>query len=238
MSFIGAALIGAGGVLGGAAISAFSNGGAPGIEDTFIQGPDFQQGQTAQANWLNQLTQDQNDPTGNFGGISPDWNDIWQQTQQQVNNYFNGTATSPGVNDQIKASFAQRGMSGDPAAAYLTSASGANQAQELGNLSAQQNIAQQTFAQTAKQNWYTNMNNFNNSTNAEQGSWTGAQPYATPGQQIGNAIGAAGSGVVSSAINANSQQNQLDYLNSLMYPLSNMPSSYAPNYATNNGKGF
>ncbi len=84
MSFIGAALIGASGVIGGSLISSLSNGGAPGIEDNFVKGPSFDNGQTAQNNWLNQLTSDQNDPTGNFGAISPDWNDIWSQTQQQV----------------------------------------------------------------------------------------------------------------------------------------------------------
>ncbi len=155
----------------------------------------------------------------------------------KLNNRY-GNATTPGVNDQIKASFAQRGMAGDPAASFLTAASGANEAQDLGNLSAQQNIAKQQFAQTAKQNWYSNMNNFNNSTSAEQGSWTGAQPYATPGQQIGNAIGAAGSGAVQYAIGANNAQNQQSYLNSQLYGLS-LPNGGNPtSYVTNNGAGF
>lgn len=242
MSFVGlstgaglvtAAGVGGAAALGSAAIGASSNGGKPQIQDQYTQGPDFQQGQQAQGDWLSQLTADQNDPTGNFGGISPDWNDIWSQTQQQVHNYFSGTATSPGVNDQINASFAQRGMSGDPAASFLQSASGANEAQDLGNLSAQQNIAKNQFAQTAKQNWYTNMNNFQNSTAGEQGNWSGAVVSPTSTQQIANAVGAAGSGVASAALQANGQNNQLAYLNSIMNP-SNNGLSYSPTMTADN----
>ncbi len=230
MSFIAAAIIGGSAITAGAGIySASQNGGAPGIVNEFTHGPDFQQGQDQQKSWLDQLNQDKGDPTGNFGAISPDWNDIWAQTQQQVHNYFNGTATNPGVNDQIKASFAQRGMSGDPAASFLESQSGANEAQQLGNLSAQQNIAKQTFAQNAKQNWFSNMKNFNDSTMNEQGSWTGAIPYATPGQQVGNAIGAAGAGLASYGLQTQSNNNQLNWLNGLTGSGgSQQPSMYAP----------
>lgn len=229
-----------GAILGGSAIAAGSgligdamNGGQPNVSNTFTPGPDYQQGQTAQNDWLNQLTQDQNDPTGNFGGISPDWNDIWQQTQEQVNNYFNGTATSPGVNDQIKASFAQRGMSGDPASSYLLSASGANQAQDLGDLSAQQNIAQQQFAQTAKQNWFTNMNNFNSSTANEQGNWGGQVIAPTEGQQVANTVGAAGSGVAQLGIQQQNANTQSSMLNSFLYPNGSPAGmSFAPGVAS------
>ncbi len=56
----------------------------PSIDTTFTPGPLFAQGETATTDWLNQLTAMQNDPSGNFGAISPDWNDIWAQTQKQV----------------------------------------------------------------------------------------------------------------------------------------------------------
>lgn len=219
----GGAVVGAGAGLIGDSI----NGGKPQIQDQFTQGPDFQKGQQAQGDWLSQLTSDQNDPTGNFGGISPDWNDIWNQTQQQVQDYFSGTATNPGVNDQIKSSFAQRGMAGDPAASFLQAQSGANEAQYLGNLSAQQNIAKNQFAQTAKQNWYSNMNNFQNATSSEQGNWSGGVVSPTSGQQIADTIGTAGSGVASAALTANGQNNQLSYLQSILNPVAPNPSGFA-----------
>lgn len=231
-TWVAAAIAGGSVVTAGAGLIGDSmNGGKPQIQDQFTQGPSFAAGQQAQGDWLNQLTQDQNDPTGNFGGISPDWNDIWQQTQQQVQNYYGGTATSPGVNDQVKASFAQRGMSGDPAASFLTAASGANEAQDLTNASAQENIAKQQFAQTAKQNWYSNINNFQNSTANEQGNWSGGFASPTSGQQIANTVGTAASGVAAAGIQQQGQNNQLSYLQSILNNNGN-PTSYAPTNST------
>lgn len=220
MSFISAALIiggtGAAATLGGAAISASANGGAPGIEDNYVAGPNAGIEQSNANTWAQQLQQMASEP--DYGAIQPDWNDIWNQTQQQVQNYFSGTATTPGVNDQISASFAQRGMSGDPAASYLQAASGANEAQDLGNLSAQQNIAQNQFGLEGQQQWLNSNAAFQSAINPTAGSWTGAQPYATTGQQIGNAIGAAGSGAVQYGIGAANNNSQMSYLNSILNP--------------------
>lgn len=230
-AILAAGAIGGLGAIGGSLISANANGGAPGIEDNFVQGPDFQQGQDQQKSWLDQLNADKADP--NWGGISPDWNDIWQQTQQHINNYYNGSAMTPGVRDQVKASFAQRGMAGDPAASFLDSQVGSAQASELNNAQMQQNITKQTFVNNAKNNWFTNMRSFNDSTMQEQGNWTGGIPYATPGQQIGNAIGAAGSGLAQYGIQAQGQNAQLDWLKTYLAGTTGNPSSYAPGVNTN-----
>lgn len=224
MSFIEAALIGAGGDIGGSLISSLSNGGKPGIEDNYVPGPNSGIEQSTANNWANWLNSAN---AGNdYNAISPDWNDIWGQTQQQVQNYFSGTATNPGVNDQINASFAQRGMSGDPAASFLQAQSGANESQDLGNLSAQENIAKQQFAQQGEENWLNSMSQFQGAINPTAGSWTGAQPYATTGQQIGNAIGAAGSGAAQYGINAANNQSQDEFLQS--YINGNAGYSFAP----------
>lgn len=233
----GSAVVGAGAGLIGSSM----NKGKPQIQNEYAKGPDFQINQDATNSWLNQLTQDQQDPTGNFGAISPDWNDIWAQTQKQVQQYYHGTATSPGVNDQIKASFAQRGMSGDPAASYLTAASGANEASDLSTLGAQQNIAKQTFANQGKQNWLNSIASFQNQTSGEAGNWSGAVVSPTSGQQAANIIGTAGSGVASAAIQAQGQNNQLNWLQGL----TSNPTTFAPasgagptSYVTNGGFGF
>lgn len=226
----GAGLIGS---LGGAAISASSNGGKPNQSYEYFKGPDFQQGQTATNDWLNQLTQDQADPTGNFGAISPDWSDIWQQTQKQVQQYFNGTATNPGVNDQIKSSFAQRGMSADPAASFLSSMSGANEASMLNNLSAQQNIAKQQFANEGKTQWLNSIQNFQNQVaNGPTGGASSIQTTPTPAQQFGNAFGAAGSAIGTAGAQAYGQGQQLSYLDSILNPGTN-PSSFANSVVPN-----
>lgn len=218
----------------------------PTVNTTYTPGPNFQAGQSATTDWLNQLTADQNDPTGNFGAISPDWNDIWSQTQQQVQDYFNGTATSPGVNDQIKSSFAQRGMSGDPAASYLTAASGANEAQELGNLSAQQNIAKQQFAQTGKQNWMNSIAQLQNQTSnsASGGDWnTVVTP--NPLQQIVGAVAPVAAAAVTSGASSAANTANNSWLQSLVQGQN--PMSFAPSpggatgggpMVTNGGYGF
>ena len=117
-------------------------------------------------------------------------------------------------------------MAGDPAASFLQAQSGANEAQDLGNLSAQQNIAKQQFAQQGQQNWLNSLNQFESAPGNVQseGSWTGAVPYATPGQQVGNAIGSAGTGLAAYGLQQQSNNNQLNWLQSL----SQNPSGYAP----------
>lgn len=230
--------VGATAVSAGAGIySATQNKGQPSVQDVFTKGPSFEQGQTATNDWLNQLTQDQNDPSGNFGAISPDWNDIWAQTQRQVQQYYNGTATSPGVNDQIKASFAQRGMSGDPAASYLTAASGANEAEQLNEASQAQNIAKQTFAQQGKQNWLNSIASLQNQTanSKSGGDWSGSIVSPTSNQQVGNVIGTAASGIASNEIQQQSQNNQLAYLSSLINPMT--PTSFGKSLITGGGGG-
>ena len=219
-ALITASVIGGAAGLGGAAIAASANGGAPGIEDNYVQGPGFQTQQSNENLWANQLSTMAGEP--DYGAIQPDWNDIWNQTQQQVQNYFSGTATQPGVNDQISASFAQRGMSGDPAASYLQAASGANEAQDLGNLSAQQNIAQNQFGLEGQQQWLNAMNQFQASPGVNQaaGNWTGGVAYATPAQQIGNAISGIGTGVTTGATNALSSNAQMAYLQNILNPTS------------------
>lgn len=231
MSFIAAAILGGSAITAGAGIySASQNNGEPNIQDQYTPGPDAAIGTQEANNWASQLNSMQNDPTGNFGAIAPDWNDIWSQTQQQVNNYFNGTATTPGVNDQIKGSFAQRGMSGDPASSFLMAQSGANQAQDLGNLSAQENIAKNSFAQQGQENWLNSEQAFQNATMPAQGNWSGAVVSPTSNQQIGNVVGTAASGLASYGLQQNSQNNQLAYLDSIINPSggSNQSGSYAP----------
>lgn len=231
MSFVSAALIlggaAAAGEVGSAAIGAASNGGKPNIQDVYTPGPDAEIGQAGAQTWATQLQQMAGEP--DYGAIQPDWSDIWNQTQQQVQNYFTGTATNPGINDQIDASFAQRGMNGDPAASFLESQSGANEAQDLGNLSAQENIAKNQFGLEGQQNWMTDMQNFQNSTMQAQGNWSGAVVSPTSTQQIADAAGAGIGGVATLGANAISGQQQDAYLQSLLNP------SAAASYASPTG---
>lgn len=223
MSFAGVSLGGA--ILGGSAITAGAgligdsmNGGQPQIQDVYTPGPNAGIEQSNANLWANQLSTMAGEP--DYGAIQPDWSDIWNQTQQQVQNYFSGTATQPGVNDQINASFAQRGMSGDPAASYLQSASGANEAQDLGNLRAQQNIAQNQFGLEGQQQWLNSMNQFQQAITPTTGNWSGAVVSPTEGQQIASTVGNVASAGTTAAIGANNNNTQMAYLQSMLNPTS------------------
>lgn len=199
----------------------------PTVNTTYTPGPTYQAGQTATNEIGSALTQEQGQP--DYGAIQPDWNDIWSQTQQQVQNYFNGTATSPGVNDQIDASFAQRGMSGDPAASFLQSQSDANEAQDLGNLSAQQNIAQQQFGQTAQQNWFSNALQFQNQTaNGPAGGDWNTTVTPNPEQQLVGAVAPVAAAGVTAGVNAGAQSSNNAYLASILGQSSTTASEFAP----------
>lgn len=240
MSFVAAAILGGSAITAGAGLIGDSmNGGKPNITDQYTAGPNSGIEQSTANNWADFLN------TANAGNdynaISPDWNDIWNQTQQQVQNYFGGTATSPGVNDQISASFAQRGMSGDPAASFLTAQSGANEAQDLGNLSAQQNIAKQEFAQQGQQNWLQSMDQFQNVINPTAGNWSGAVVTPTEGQQIASTIGTAASGAAQVGIGQQNMNTQDAFLSSLVNGNGSQGYSFAPetgSAVTNYGAGF
>lgn len=237
MSFVSAALIagglGAAGTVAGAAISA--SGGPAKVTPTFTPGPLFPTGQAATNDWWNTLQQWQNDPSGNYGAIAPDWNDIWNQTQQQVKNYYEGSALQPGVQSQIDSSLAQRGMSDQPASDFLHAQVGAAESQNLGNLSAQENIAKNQFAEQGRNTWLNSLQSLQNQTTNGPGAgeWnTVVQPTAA--QQIGSAIGTASSGLASAGIAAAGQNSQNAYLSSLLNMTQN-PTGYTS--ATNNPVG-
>lgn len=206
----GGAVIGAGAGIVGDEI----NKGKPNVSNVYTPGPDASIGESNANTWGTQLQNMASEP--DYGAIQPDWNDIWNQTQQQVQNYFSGTATQPGVNDQIDASFAQRGMSGDPAASFLQAQSGANEAQDLGNLSAQQNIAENQFGLQGQQNWMQDEQAFQNSTMPAQGNWGGQVIAPTEGQQVANTVGTAASGAAALGIQSNSANNQNAYLQAIL----------------------
>ena len=212
----GAILAGSALTAGAGLIGDSQNGGQPNIQDVYTQGPGFGTQQSNENLWANQLSQMAGEP--DYGAIQPDWNDIWNQTQQQVQNYFSGTATQPGVNDQISASFAQRGMSGDPAASYLTAASGANEAQDLGNLSAQQNIAQNQFGLEGQQQYLNSMAQFQQAINPTAGNWSGAVVTPTTGQQIAQTVGNVASAGTTAAVGAANNNAQMAYLQNILNP--------------------
>lgn len=212
-------------IVGGAAISAggayMSSKSKPDVTNDWLQNPEYPHSQDARDTWWNKLQTWGEDP--NYGAIAPDWNDIWQQTQQQVKAYFEGTAMTPGVNDAIKGSFAQRGMGGQAGETFALASSGATEAQQLANLQAEQNIAKNQFAETGRQNWLTSLQNFQ--AQRPGGEWQ-TQVNPSSGQIWGNALSQVGGAIGSYGMNQLGQQQQQNWMQSMYNQTGSWPSTH------------
>lgn len=208
MSWVATAVIGGAALnVGGAYMSANSK---PDVSNEFLQNPEYANSQAARDTWWQKLQDWGNDP--NYGAIAPDWADIWQQTQQQVKQYFEGSAMTPGVNDAIKASFAQRGMGGQAGESFALASSGATEAQQLANLQVQQNIAKNQFAETGRQNWLNSLQNFQ--AQKPVGEWQ-TQVNPSSGQIWGNALSQIGGSIGSLGMKQLENQQQMNWMQSM-----------------------
>lgn len=207
MSWIAVA-VGGGLAVGGGAMSAMASGQEERNQD-WLANPEYPNSQDARDTWWQKLQDWGKDP--NYGAISPDWDTIWAQTQQKVKQYYSGGPLNPGVKDRIKSSLARRGMSDNPASQFLEAQVGAQEAQDLGSLSAQQNIARNEFAESGRKTWLDSINTFQ--AQKPSGQW---DIYTTdPGAQQkawGNMISGVGSSVAGAGLDAWSQQKNLDFL--------------------------
>lgn len=195
----------AGGVAaaGGAAMSAA--GGNPKVKNDFLQNPEYKNSQDARDLWWQKLQDWGKDP--NYGAISPDWNNIWDQTQKQVRDYYNGTALTPGVQNRVTSALARRGMSENPASDFLHAQVGAAESRNLGDLSAQQDIVENAFSEQGRNTWLNSLANFQ--AQKPTGQWqtqvsdTGLTKAGNALSQVGGAVGSYGV----SAMNSNTLAN-------------------------------
>lgn len=191
------------------------------VDNQFLMNPEYPHSQDARDLWWNKLQSWGSDP--NYGAIAPDWNDIWDQTQQKVKQYYNGGPLTPGVQNRIDSSLARRGMSENPASDFLHAQVGAQEAQDLGGLSAQQNIAQNQFAEQGRNEWLNSLQNFQAQRPA--GQWqtsynNNQNPLTNLGIEVGSA--AIGAGITGGASMANNR-----WLDSILKQ-QNQPQSFNP----------
>lgn len=190
----------------------------PSVDNQFLMNPEYPHSQDARDLWWNKLQDWGNDP--NYGAIAPDWNDIWNQTQQKVKDYYNGTSLAPGVQNQVDSSLARRGVSDSPAGDYLHAQVGAAESKNLGDLSAQQNIAQNQFAETGRENWLTSLDQFQSQKPAGQWQTT----YNSNQNPLTNLAEGVGSAAASAAIGGAANNAWLSNL----LKSQNQPQAYAP----------
>lgn len=216
MSWIGTAVVG--GLTLGAVGTGISATSKDKVSNEWLANPEYPNSQEARDTWWKKLQTWGEDP--NYGAISPDWNTIWEQTQQKVKQYYNGSPMAPGVQQKISSSLARRGMSENPASDFLHAQVEAQEAQDLGNLSAQQNISQNQFSETGRQNWLSSLQNFQ--AQKPSGQWN--TTVSNQGAQIGNALSQIGGAVGSAGVSAYGNQQQLASLDKF----NNAGMSYSP----------
>jgi len=152
--------------------------------------PDYAETKEAREMWWNKLKSWAEDP--NYGAISPDWADIWQQAQDKVREYYQGTILAPtGAYSKLKSQAAKNGMIDQPG--YLRSVARlqAQEAKDYQNLAATEAINKANFAEQGRLNWLTGLQNI---ANLKQ-NVVGGSPNTQSDYGVGNAIADIGGAI-------------------------------------------
>jgi hypothetical protein len=113
--------------------------------------PEYPEAQAARSSWWSKLQEWGQDP--NYGGIAPDWADIWENAKGKVQRYFWGSATDPGAVNKVRSSLARRNASDSPAAEDLIARMGIEESTQLKDIATQEATQQAQFGENARQNW-------------------------------------------------------------------------------------
>lgn len=118
-------------------------------------------------------------PQNNYGIIEPNYENIYQNAKKRLSEYYFGSPmTGGGVAGRIASSAARRNVSDSPAADILKGRMGVEQANKLGDISTEQDIARATAAENARTNWISSMYNLAGMKPA--GQWGGTTTTTGP----------------------------------------------------------
>jgi hypothetical protein len=190
---------------GASAYGASQQGGGD-AEYDYKQMPDYPEAEGARGMWWDTLQKWGKDP--NYGAISPDWEDIWEKAKTKVNQFYWGSATSPGLAGKIRASAARKGMSDSPATEMQLTRMGAEQGTQLGNFLTDQNTQRASLTERARNTWLGSLTGLSQL----KPQFMGPSGYsqASP-NYVGDIAGLAGQGL-STYAQYKDQQNWLDKL--------------------------
>lgn len=227
-TWVGVGVVGGAAVgLGGGILSATAD--SPTVENKFLMNPEYPHSQDARDLWWQKLQDWGNDP--NYGAVSPDWNNIWNETQNRVKQYYEGGPLAPGVQDRVNSSLARRGMSENPAGDFLHAQIGAQEGKDLLSANEAQNVDQANLANQGRDTWLNSLSSFQSQKPAGQWSTTVDDPGAAQ-RGIGQAISQFGGAVGSASVSAGSNQAQMDWLKQLQ---GSSPSGFAPSISNSPG---
>ena len=158
----------------------------------FYEEPLFPEAETARVDWGKRIQEWGMDP--DYGAISPDWGEIWEQAQKRVQQYYwGGPEGGAGIAGKVKASAARRGVSESPALETMMGRMGAMEAGELGDIATEQAVTRAEFGERGRGTWLENVRAL--SAMRKPGTWQGAQGYmpSAPSTPFGDIAEAGGS---------------------------------------------
>ena len=95
----------------------------------------------------------------NYDEISSNWADIGDLAKQKLQQYYWGSALTPGLAGKLKARSAGANMSGQPAEGRTIAKMGAEEGSQLNELAVKMATGEQQEKQQFTRDWYTNMFN-------------------------------------------------------------------------------
>jgi len=170
-------------------------------EPYFQQLPDYPEAEGARGAWWGKLQEWGADP--NYGGISPDWEDIWNKAKMKISQYYWGSPTSSGLAGKIRASAARRGVSESPAMENQLTRMGVEEANQLGGMTTEQNTQRAQLGENARMNWLNSITNLASQKPQYMTNWGVSSGGSAP--IAGSIMGALGTGLSTYAQNKSSQ---------------------------------
>jgi hypothetical protein len=152
---IGAAVIGAAGSIGRAYISSESAKNAAEEYETpqatFNKSPEYPEAVGAREDWWQTLQDWQK--SGTYGAVMPNYEDVYKNAENRINQYYWGGPSGGGLIDKLRASAARRNVSESPAMDVMAQRMGAEQAGQLGDISTGLDITKASAVESARTNW-------------------------------------------------------------------------------------
>lgn len=145
-------------------------------EPTWYQTPDYTEASGARGQWWDTL---QNWlKSGSYGANMPNFDAVYDNAKNRINQYYWGGPSGGGLIDKIRAGAARRGVAESPAVDVLTQRAGAEQANKLADVSANLDLTKANTVENARMNWLNSVMAL--SQLKPSGTWSTGTPYTNP----------------------------------------------------------
>lgn len=199
---------------------------------TFAAAPTVPEADKARATWWDSLQEGQK--TGTYGAVMPNYDKIFENAKQRINQYYWGGPSGGGLINKIRAGAARRGVAESPAIDVLTQRMGAEQANQLGNMSSDLDVTKANAVESARTNWLNSLMSLSNQN--VQGTWANntTQTLTAPQTDYMPSLIGAGAGLAGNMMmNQSLEKRNQDWLSKIYGMPNQMPGSL-----TSGSEGF